>query len=142
VADKTDKTADFVLGNKAADLWLYTADACANDKVIPKKYRYTTGTSLMNGADSVCELIEGANLLDLREEPQARLALQKQALNRCVKLERKIIRMLESGQYPGVNERKSAAWTKHVLTVRYMCAAWHGKDKERAARMGLDARRR
>ena len=21
-------------------MWLYTADACANEKVIPKKYRY------------------------------------------------------------------------------------------------------
>lgn len=142
MADKNDKTADFVLGNKAADLWLYTADACANSNIIPKKYRYTTGTSLMNEADAICELIEGANLLDLREEPRERLAMQKRALNRCVKLERKIIRMLESSQYPGVNERKSAAWTKNVLTVRYMCAAWHAKDKERAARMGKDVRQR
>ena len=38
------QTDDFKLGNKAADMWLYTADACANEKVIPKKYRYTTGT--------------------------------------------------------------------------------------------------
>ena len=37
------QTDDFKLGNKAADMWLYTADACANEKVIPKKYRYTTG---------------------------------------------------------------------------------------------------
>lgn len=39
------QTDDFKLGNKAADMWLYTADACANEKVIPKKYRYTTGTA-------------------------------------------------------------------------------------------------
>ncbi|MEG1565036.1 MAG: hypothetical protein RR365_15165 [Bacteroides sp.] len=142
MADKNDRTADFVLGNKAADLWLYTSDACASDKVIPKKCRYTTGTSLMNDADSICELIEGANLIDLREEPRERIAMQKQALNRCIKFERKILRMLESKQYPGVNERKAAAWTKQILTVRYMCAAWHGKDKERAAHLGMDARRR
>ena len=29
------QTDDFKLGNKAADMWLYTADACANEKVIP-----------------------------------------------------------------------------------------------------------
>lgn len=46
------QTDDFKLGNKAADMWLYTADACANEKVIPKKYRYTTGTALMNGAEA------------------------------------------------------------------------------------------
>lgn len=41
---------EFLLGNRAADLWLYTCDACANEKIIPKKYRYTTGTSLVNSA--------------------------------------------------------------------------------------------
>lgn len=60
------QTDDFKLGNKAADMWLYTADACANEKVIPKKYRYTTGTALMNGAEAICSCIEGANLIDLR----------------------------------------------------------------------------
>ena len=65
--DKVKKSADFILGNKAADLWLYTCDACANEKVIPKKYRYTTGTGLMNAAEEICDLIESANLLDLRD---------------------------------------------------------------------------
>lgn len=60
------QTDDFKLGNKAADMWLYTADACANEKVIPKKYRYTTGTALMNGAEAICSCIEGANLIDRR----------------------------------------------------------------------------
>ena len=67
------QTDDFKLGNKAADMWLYTADACANEKVIPKKYRYTTGTALMNGAEAICSCIEGANLIDLRERPAERL---------------------------------------------------------------------
>lgn len=66
------QTDDFKLGNKAADMWLYTADACANEKVIPKKYRYTTGTALMNGAETICSCIEGANLIDLRERPAER----------------------------------------------------------------------
>ena len=51
--DKAKKSADFILGSKAADLWLYTCDACANEKVIPKKYRYTTGTGLMNAAGEI-----------------------------------------------------------------------------------------
>ena len=53
---------EFILGNKAADLWLTICDACANEKVIPKKYRYTTGTGLMNTAESICGDIEEANL--------------------------------------------------------------------------------
>lgn len=133
---------EFRLGNKAADMWLYTADACANDKVIPKKYRYTTGTSLMNCADTICTCIEGANLLDLREAPAERLALQKKAMRECVKMERKIQRMTESKQYPGVTPSKCATWSKAVMSVRYMCAAWYEKDKERALQAKMDAGRR
>lgn len=132
---------EFRLGNKATDMWLFTADACANDKVIPKKYRYTTGTSLMNCADAICTYIEGANLLDLREEPKNRLALQREAIRECVKLERKIQRMTESKQYPGVTPSKGATWSKAVMSVRYMCASWYEKDKERALQTRTDARR-
>lgn len=135
--DKPDKSSDdFLLGSKASDLWLYTCDACANEKVIPKKYRYTTGTSLMNDVEAICELIEGANLLDLRDRQDAmeRLRDQKRALRMLEKLGRKIKRLLESKQYPGVTPEKARHWSKMVLTVRYMCASWHGKDKERIAR--------
>lgn len=136
MSDKPAKNGeDFVLGSKATDLWLYTCDACANEKVIPKKYRYTTGTSLMNDVDAICELIEGANLLDLRDRQEAmeRLRDQKNALRKLEKLGRKITRLLESKQYPGVTPEKARYWSKLVLTVRYMCASWHGKDKDRIA---------
>ncbi len=134
---------DFVLGTKAADLWLYTSDACANDKIIPKKFRYTTGTSLMNDVEEICELIEGANLLDLRipKEAQDRLNSQKAAMRKLEKMGRKISRLLESKQYPGVTPDKAGYWSRLVLTVRYMCAAWHGKDQARVAPKG-DVRRR
>lgn len=122
---------DFILGNKAADLWLYNSDACANEKIIPKKYRYTTGTSLMNDADAICELIEGANMLDLRNRQEAaeRLRLQRAAMRKLQRLERKIARMLESKQYPGVTPKKAEAWSRVVMTVRLMCAKWHKKDQ-------------
>lgn len=141
-ASVSEKKEDFRLGNKAADLWLYTAEACANDKVIPKKYRYTTGNALMNCADAICTCIEGANLLDLREEPAERLALQRKAMRECVKMERRIQRMTESKQYPGVTANKCAVWSKAVMSVRYMCAAWYDKDKERTLQAKTDVRRR
>lgn len=130
---------EFKLGNRAADLWLTIADACANEKVIPKKYRYTTGTSLMNTVEAICGSIEEANMIDLREAPRSRLTLQRQALRECKVLERKILRMKESKQYPGVNSSKAATLSKAVLTVRYMCAAWYDKDKGRAPHSPMDA---
>lgn len=130
---------EFLLGNKAADLWMTVCDACANEKVIPKKYRYTTGTSLMNTVEAICGCIEEANLIDLREAPRSRLTLQRQALRECKVLERKILRMRESKQYPGVNSSKAATLTKAALTVRYMCAAWYDKDKARAPHSQTDA---
>lgn len=131
---------DFVLAGKASDLWLYTATACANEKIVPKKYRYTTGTSLMNSAEAICGAIEEANLIDLREDPSTRLALQRRALRECKLLGRRIQRMAESEQYPGVTVKKAAAWSKQELTVRYMCAAWHSKDQRRVSKQ--DTRKR
>lgn len=114
---------DFILGGKAADLWLRTADMCANKKVIPVRYRYTTGTGMMQSAEAICGAIEEANLIDLeRDDPRKRLALQRGALRECRKMERRIQRMLESKQYPGINVHRAATWSKDVLTVRYMCA--------------------
>ena len=133
---------DFILGGKAADLWLRTADMCANKKVIPVKYRYTTGTGMMQSAEAICGAIEEANLIDLeRDDPRKRLALQRAALRECRKMERRIQRMLESKQYPGVNAHRAATWSKDVLTVRYMCAGWYKKDQERAANVRKDTRR-
>lgn len=131
---------DFALAGKASDLWLYTATACANEKIVPKKYRYTTGTSLMNSAEAICGAIEEANLIDLREDPRTRLALQRRALRECKLLGRRIQRMAESEQYPGVTVKKAAAWSKQELTVRYMCAAWYSKDQQRVSKQ--DTRKR
>ena len=131
---------DFVLAGKASDLWLYTADACANGKVIPKKYRYTMGTSLMNSAEVICGAIEEANLIDLREDSKTRMALQRKALRECKLLGRRIQRMAESDQYPGVTAKKAATWSKQELTVRYMCAAWYSKDQQRVSKQ--DTRKR
>ncbi|MBQ3022390.1 MAG: hypothetical protein IJD91_03575 [Clostridia bacterium] len=132
---------EFLLGNRAADLWLYTCDACANEKIIPKKYRYTTGTSLVNSAENICSFIEEANLIDLRDDPAGRLLLQRQALRECRKMERKILRMKESKQYPGVSAEKAAIWGKATMTVRYMAAAWYEKDKSRVDAARMDAGR-
>ena len=76
-----------------------------------------------------------------REDPRKRLALQRAALRECRKMERRIQRMLESKQYPGVNAHRAATWSKDVLTVRYMCAGWYKKDQERAANVRKDTRR-
>ncbi len=136
------KSDEFILGGKAADLWLRTADMCANKKVIPVRYRYTTGTGMMQSAEAICGAIEEANLIDLeRDDPRKRLALQRAALRECRKMERRIQRMLESKQYPGVNAHRAATWSKDVLTVRYMCAGWYKKDQERAANVRKDTRR-
>lgn len=37
---------DFVLLNKAKDLYVYTSEAVGNDQVIPKHRRYTAGQRL------------------------------------------------------------------------------------------------
>lgn len=140
MADK-GSAKEFLLGTQASNLWLYTYEACANEKIIPKKYRYTVGSSLIQEVESICDLIEEANLLDTRipAECEKRVSIQLHALGKLGKMQRKIKRLLESKEYPGVNPGKAAAWTKNVLTVSYMCAKWYEGDKARVNR--TDARR-
>lgn len=68
--------------------------------------------------------------------------MQRRALAKCEKFGRKVQRLLESKQYPGVSAHKAAIWSKYILTVRYMCASWNSKDRQRATQEHLDARRR
>lgn len=56
-------------------------------------------------------------------------------------MERKILRMKESKQYPGVSAEKAAIWGKATMTVRYMAAAWYEKDKSRVDAARMDAGR-
>ena len=104
MADK-GSAKEFLLGTQASNLWLYTCEACANEKIIPKKYRYTVGSSLIQEVESICDLIEEANLLDTRipAECEKRVSIQLHALGKLGKMQRKIKRLLESKEYPGVN---------------------------------------
>ena len=48
-----------------------------------------------------------------------------------------------TGRSPtGETGQKAATWSKAVMTVRYMCAAWYEKDRSRAAQAREDVRRR
>jgi hypothetical protein len=64
--------SEFILGNKAKDLLLYTMQVCANDKVIPKRMRFTLGNRMEELALSILEGTLRANEEDLRVNPAER----------------------------------------------------------------------
>ena len=79
----------------------------------------------MNTAESICGDIEEANLIDLRGSAEGPAYAPEKGTARCKKLERKIIHMKESDQYPGINSHKASVLSRASMTVRYMCAAWY-----------------
>ncbi|MEG1562879.1 MAG: four helix bundle protein [Bacteroides sp.] len=124
--------SDFILGNKAKDLLLYTMQVCSNDKVIPKRMRFVLGNRMEEMALSILEGTLRANEEDLRVNPAERFRLQKKVLTDCMMLEKLIEVALEAPSV-GVDAGRAAHWTKLSLTVRYMCASWYKKDRQRFA---------
>lgn len=121
--------SDFILGNRAKDLLLYTMQACANTKVIPKRLRFTLGNRMEELALSILEGTLRANEEDLRQNPAERFRLQKKVLTDCKMLERLIDVALETPT-TGIDAGRAAYWARLTLTVRYMCASWYKKDYE------------
>lgn len=122
---------DFVLLNKAKDLYVYTSEAVGNDKVIPKR-RFRTGQRLESLALDIYVKIHTANVKDLDRDFEERQDLQDEAIALCLTLEGIINALKASAAYPGVNSHKAEVWTRKSMDVRYICTAW--RDHERARR--------
>lgn len=125
-----ENESDFILGNRAKDLLLYTMQVCSNSNIIPKRMRFTLGNRMEELAFSILEGALRANEEDLRVNPTERFRLQKKILTDCKMLEKLIDVALEAPTV-GVDAGRAAYWSKLVLTVRYMCAGWHRKDRQR-----------
>jgi len=122
---------DFVLLNKAKDLYVYTSEAVGNDKVIPKHRRYTAGQRLETLAIDILSKCFLANTKDLKKNFDERQALQDEVIALCLVLENLINALKASDAYPGVHPHKASVWTKKSMDVRYLCAAWRDHELER-----------
>ena len=123
--------SDFILLNKAKDLYVYTSEAVGNDKVIPKRRFRTVGQRLESLALDIYAKAQLANEKDRDRNFEIRQALQDEVVALCLTFEGLINALKASAAYPGVNSHKAEVWTR--MDVRYICAAWRDHERERRA---------
>lgn len=122
---------DFVLLNKAKDLYTYTSEAVDNDKVIPRRRFRNMGNRLEQLAMEIMIKVNLANQKDLNHEFEERRALQTEVVSLCLVLEGILNALKASKAYPGINAHKAEVWTRKSMDVRYICAAWKDHEMER-----------
>lgn len=125
--------SDFILLNKAKDLYVYTSEAVGNDKVIPKRRFRTVGQRLESLALDIYAKAQLANEKDRDRNFEIRQALQDEVVALCLTFEGLINALKASAAYPGVNSHKAEVWTRKSMDVRYICAAWRDHERERCA---------
>lgn len=124
------KPTELLVITKAKDLVRHSFILTSNAKRYPKKYRFTLVNRIQDKAMLIYECLMEANELNLSipEEREKRLSFQAKALTYCKELLFLIELSLEL-QLLGVDSCEY--WTKLVLDVRHMTAAWYKKDRER-----------
>lgn len=122
---------DFILLNRAKDLYVYTSEAIGNEKIIPKHRRYTAGQRLENIVFDILDKVFLANTKDVRRYFNERQSLQDEVITLCMVLENLINALKSSAAYPGITAHKAEIWTRKSLDVRYMCTAWRDRERER-----------
>lgn len=125
--------SDFILLNKAKDLYVYTSEAVGNDKVIPKRRFRTVGQRPESLALDIYAKAQLANEKDRDRNFEIRQALQDEVVALCLTFEGLINALKASAAYPGVNSHKAEVWTRKSMDVRYICAAWRDHERERRA---------
>lgn len=125
--------SDFILLNKAKDLYVYASEAVGNDKVIPKRRFRTVGQRLESLALDIYAKAQLANEKDRDRNFEIRQALQDEVVALCLTFEGLINALKASAAYPGVNSHKAEVWTRKSMDVRYICAAWRDHERERRA---------
>ena len=125
--------SDFILLNKAKDLYVYTSEAVGNDKVIPKRRFRIVGQRLEGLALDIYAKAQLANEKDRDRDFEMRQALQDEVVALCLTFEGLINALKASAAYPGVKSHKAEVWTRKSMDVRYICAAWRDHERERRA---------
>lgn len=118
---------EFILLNRAKDLYIYTSEAVGNEKVIPRRRRYPTGQRLETMAMEILQKCHLANTTDLHRAFEERQRLQTEVIALCLTLEQLIDALKASKAYPGINQHKADIWIQHSLDVRYgVTGNWNG----------------
>ena len=128
---KNDRTeGDLTVIVKAKELAAYTLRITHNEKVFPKRYRFSmTERILEKTMNILTELIEANELYPHNKaEFEARQLKQRRAMANCRSLLTLIDLCYEAFN---IDTGKIEFWTRSVVEVRKLTIAWLRKDEER-----------
>jgi four helix bundle protein len=123
---------EYLLGNKAKDLLVYTTTVTGNTNLFPKRVRFTFSNDLLATAQSILRNIHAANECFFATEYTRRLDLLKIVLDDCNYMLKIIEICMELGY---IDLRRCEHWSKLVLDIKYMSMSWRKKDGERASHL-------
>lgn len=128
---KNDRTeGDLTVIVKAKELAAYTLRITHNEKVFPKRYRFSmTERILEKTMNILTELIEANELYPHnKRELEARQLKQRQAMAYC----RSLLTLVDiCYEAFSIDTGKIEFWTRSVVEVRNLTIGWIKKDEER-----------
>lgn len=116
---------------KCKDMIKHTFTITNSTERFPKKYRFTLVNRIQDKAIDIYECALEANELNLldAQERQKRAELQARALTYC----KELLYFIELSHEQGfISVSSCEYWSKLVLEVKYLIAAWKKRDKARA----------
>jgi hypothetical protein len=123
---------EYLLGNKAKEMLIYTTKITMNTNLFPKHARFTFVHELQNTSKKILRNIHAANECLFITEYRKRIELIKEVLDDCNYMLQMIEICLE---LEFIDLRRCKYWCELVLNVKYMCASWRKKDSERAVKL-------
>ena len=116
--------------SKSIELAVYTIKACNNEKIFPKRTRWSLANKIVDCVVEVNNNIYNANDIYVltQEDFKDRMELQRSAL----KLVRDLPPMIALAyEVHGIDGRKINHWIKLVIEVRDLIKKWHKADYKR-----------
>jgi hypothetical protein len=115
---------------KAEELCIYTIRITHNEKVFPKRYRFSITEKLQMQTIEILTLLTEANEMypKTASEKEERLLLQKRA---CAKLRSLQTMIRISKDLFGLSMDKVKYWSQLATEVRNKTVAWYNADSER-----------
>lgn len=115
---------------KAKDLCKHSRNLLRNEKHYPKRERFQLVADIYQCSMTIVMKLIAANdmLLTVEEQKHLRLLYQQEALTACKQL-LFLIEISFDDKY--ISSDTCIYWSKMVIDVRNMTAAWHRKDLSR-----------
>ena len=120
---------EYLLGNRAKDLLIYTMQVTTNTSLFPKHVRFTFARELQDTATAILRNIHSANECFFVTKYRQRLDFIDQVLNDCAYMLTLLDACVELNY---IDLRRCKHWSDLILNVKYMSTSWRKKDTERA----------